>query len=148
MMYIYIYIHIYIYTLRKRESLFFVYGSVHRWSKLIIVQRDETQSSLFVILQVHSTFFGFQPHPSSGVHKTVTTAPGTGHIFFRRLINRLLCVAFRWKTINIEIFLLSVQAIHIVTTVFWKVKRDTVISLISMKYYYVRKRSSCICLRY
>ena len=22
-----------------------------------------------------------QPHPSSGVHKTVTTASGTGHIF-------------------------------------------------------------------
>jgi len=25
--------------------------------------------------------FGYQPHPSSGVHKTVTTASGTGHIF-------------------------------------------------------------------
>ena len=29
----------------------------------------------------HSTCFGCQPHPSSGVHKTVTTASGTGHIF-------------------------------------------------------------------
>ena len=47
---------------------------------LIIVQRDATQSSLFIILQVHSTCFGCQPHPSSGVHKTVTTAFGTGHI--------------------------------------------------------------------
>ena len=47
---------------------------------LIIVQRDATQSSLFIILQVHSTCFGCQPHPSSGVHKTVTTASGTGHI--------------------------------------------------------------------
>ena len=36
---------------------------------------------LFIILQVHSTYFGCQPHPSSGVHKTVTTASGTGHIF-------------------------------------------------------------------
>ena len=45
---------------------------------LIIVQRDATQSSLFIILlQVHSTCFGCQPHPSSGVHKTVTTASGT-----------------------------------------------------------------------
>ena len=52
---------------------------------LIIVQRDATQSSLFKILQVHSTCFGCQPHPSSGVHKTVTTAPGTGHIFFVQL---------------------------------------------------------------
>ena len=48
---------------------------------LIIVQRDATQSSLFIILQVHSTCFGCQPHPQSGVHKTVTTVSGTGHIF-------------------------------------------------------------------
>jgi len=48
-------------------------------SILIIVQRDATQSGLFIILQVHSTCFGCQPHPSSGVHKTVTTATGTGH---------------------------------------------------------------------
>ena len=48
---------------------------------LIIVQRDATQSSLSIILQVHSTCFGCQPHPSSGVHKTVTTASATGHIF-------------------------------------------------------------------
>ena len=44
---------------------------------LIIVQRDATQSSLFIILRVHSTCFGFQPHPSSEVHKIVTTASGT-----------------------------------------------------------------------
>jgi len=48
---------------------------------LIIVQRDATQSSLLIILQVHSTCFGCQPHPSSGVHRTVTTASGTGLIF-------------------------------------------------------------------
>ena len=59
----------------------YVYGSVHRWSILIIIQQDATQSSLFIILQVHSTCFGCQPHPSSGVHKTVTTASSTGHIF-------------------------------------------------------------------
>ena len=46
---------------------FYVYGSVHRWSILIIVQRDATQSSLFIILQVHSTCFGCQTHPTSGV---------------------------------------------------------------------------------
>jgi len=50
-------------------------------SILIIVQQDVTQSSLFIILQVHSTCFGCQLHPSSGVHKNVTTASGTGHIF-------------------------------------------------------------------
>ena len=40
---------------------------------LIIVQRDATQSSLFIILQVYSTCFGCQPHSASGVHKAVTT---------------------------------------------------------------------------
>ena len=44
---------------------------------LIIVQRDATQSSLFIIVQVHSKSFRCQPHPSSGIHKTVTTASGT-----------------------------------------------------------------------
>jgi len=34
---------------------------------LITVQLDATQSSLFINLQVHSTCFGCQPHPSSGV---------------------------------------------------------------------------------
>jgi len=48
---------------------------------LIIVQRDATQSSLLIILQVHSTCFWCQPHPSSGVHKTITTASVTGHMF-------------------------------------------------------------------
>jgi len=76
--------------LRQRTVIFciitvifyvYVYGSMHRWSILIIFQRDATQSSLFIILRVHSTCFGCQKHPSSGVHKTVTTASGTGHIF-------------------------------------------------------------------
>ena len=54
---------------------------MHRWSVLIIVQRNATQSSLFIILQVHSTCFGCQPHTLLGVHKTVTTASGTGLVF-------------------------------------------------------------------
>jgi len=60
---------------------FYVYGSVHRSSILIIMQRDATQSSLIIILQVHSACFRRQPQLSSAVHKTVTTASGTGHIF-------------------------------------------------------------------
>jgi hypothetical protein len=31
------------------------------------------------LLQNHSTCFGCLSHPSSGVHKTVTAASGTGH---------------------------------------------------------------------
>ena len=50
------------------------------FSKLIIVQRYATQSSLLIVLWVHSTCFGCQPHQSSGVHKTVTTASGTGQL--------------------------------------------------------------------
>jgi len=48
---------------------------------LITVQRHAKQSSLFINLRVHSTCFGCQPHPSPGVHKTVTTASGIGQIF-------------------------------------------------------------------
>jgi len=67
--------------LGKGVQAFYVYGSVHRCSILITVQRDATQSSLFIVLQVHSTCFRSQPHPSLRVHKTVTTASGTGHNF-------------------------------------------------------------------
>ena len=43
----------------------------------------------FISLQGHSTCFGCFPHPSSGAHKTVSTASGTGPIivaapFFQR----------------------------------------------------------------
>jgi len=55
------------------DKIFYIYASVRHWSILIIVLRDATQSSLFIILQVHSTLFGCQPNPSSGVHKNVTT---------------------------------------------------------------------------
>ena len=68
-------------TLATPVSEFYAHGSAHSWSILIIFLRDATQSSLFIILQVHSTCFGCQPHLSSGVHRTVTTASGTGHIF-------------------------------------------------------------------
>ena len=57
----------------------FIVPCINDKAYLINVHRDATQSSLFIILQVHSTCFGCQPHPSSGVHKTVTTASGTGH---------------------------------------------------------------------
>jgi len=76
------------------------------------VQRDATQSSLFIILQVRSTCFGFQPHPSSGVHKaavTILCTPDDGcgwhpkHVQRTcRIINRLLCVASHWTSIFIN----------------------------------------------
>ena len=39
--------------------------------RLIIAQGDTTQSNLFIILQVHSTCFGCQPHPLSGIRPTL-----------------------------------------------------------------------------
>jgi len=48
---------------------------------VFIFVQDSTQNSLFIILQVDSTCFMCQPHPSSGVHQTVTAASGTVHIF-------------------------------------------------------------------
>jgi len=38
------------------------------------------QYAVYILLQCHSTCFGFRPHPSSGVHKTVVTATGTSHM--------------------------------------------------------------------
>ena len=37
---------------------------------------------VFFLLQNHSTCFGCPSHPSSGEHKTVTAASGTGHITY------------------------------------------------------------------
>ena len=62
-------------VLSKYTSVFYVHGSVHRKSIFINIQRDATICSLyFILLQYHSTCFGCLPHPSSGVHKTVSTA--------------------------------------------------------------------------
>jgi len=37
------------------------------------------QYAVIYLLQNHSTCFGCPSHPSSGVHKTVIAASGTGH---------------------------------------------------------------------
>jgi len=47
---------------------------------LIIAQRDATQNNIFILLQVHSICFGCKPQPSSGVHKTITTASRTSQL--------------------------------------------------------------------
>jgi len=66
-------------------------------------------------VKIHSTCFRCQPHSSSGVHKAVTTASGTGHIFcasFQRgqaslatleggSCTVLICVASRWTIVDI-----------------------------------------------
>jgi hypothetical protein len=57
---------------------------VHHKSILLNVQRDATICNLyFILLQDHSTCFGFCPHQSSGVYKTVVTATGTSHMIMQ-----------------------------------------------------------------
>ena len=57
---------------------------------MILVRSNKMQQYAGIyLLQHHSTCFGCPSRPSSGVHKTVTTASGTGHIivattFFQR----------------------------------------------------------------
>ena len=55
---------------------------IHIYNLDIAWIKNQRNESLFIILQVHSTCFGFQTHPSSGVHKTVTTTSGTALIFY------------------------------------------------------------------
>ena len=57
---------------------FYIHGSVHSNSILIRSNKMQQCAGIY-LLQNHSTCFGFPPHPSSGVHKTVTATSGTGH---------------------------------------------------------------------
>ena len=46
----------------------------------IVIRSNKMQQYAGIyLLQNHSTYFGCPSHPSSGVHKTVTAASGTGH---------------------------------------------------------------------
>jgi hypothetical protein len=55
------------------------------------------------LLQNHSTCFGCPSHPSSGVHKTVTAASGTGHsILVTALLQRDL-IRSRWRKVVAQI---------------------------------------------
>ena len=58
--------------------LFYIHGSVHRNSILIRSNQMQQYAGIY-LLQNHSTYFVCPSHPSSGVHKTVTAASGTGH---------------------------------------------------------------------
>ena len=46
---------------------------------ILITSNKMQQYAGVYLLQNHSTYFGCPSHPSSGVHKTVTAASGTGH---------------------------------------------------------------------
>ena len=59
-------------------SVFYIHGSVHRDSILIRSNVMQQYAGVY-LLQNYSTCFGCLSHRSSGVHQTVTAAPGTGH---------------------------------------------------------------------
>ena len=54
--------------------------SVDTLHYILIRSNKMQQYAGIYLLQNYSTCFGCLSHPSSGVHKTVTAASGTGHI--------------------------------------------------------------------
>ena len=53
------------------------------WFGDILIRSNKMQQYAGVyLLQIYSTCFGRLSHPSSGVHKTVTAASGTGNITY------------------------------------------------------------------
>jgi hypothetical protein len=57
---------------------FYIHGSVHRNPTLIRSNKMQQYAGLY-LLQNHSTCFGCPSDLSTGVHKTVNAASGTGH---------------------------------------------------------------------
>ena len=66
-----------LYNFINQKATFYIHGSVHRNSILIRSNKMQQYAGIY-LLQNHSTCFGCPLHPSSGVHKTVTTDSGTG----------------------------------------------------------------------
>jgi hypothetical protein len=63
---------------KTSDFVFYIHGSVHRDSILIRSNEMQQYAGIY-LLQNYSTCFGCLSHPSSGVHKTVTAASGTGY---------------------------------------------------------------------
>ena len=57
---------------------YYIRGSVHRKSRLMKSNKMQQYADIY-LLQIYSKRFGCLPYPSSGVHKTLTAASGTGH---------------------------------------------------------------------
>ena len=62
----------------NNKLFLYIHDSVHRNSILIRSNNMQQHAGIY-LLQNYSTCFGCPSHPSSGVHKTVTAASGTGH---------------------------------------------------------------------
>ena len=51
--------------------------------EILIRSNKMQQYAGIYLLENYSTYFGCPSHPSSGAHKTVTAASGTGHITYQ-----------------------------------------------------------------
>ena len=63
------------------RKTFYIHGSVHHKSILIRSNKLQQYAGVY-LLQNDSTCFVCPSHQSSGVHKTITAASGTGHITY------------------------------------------------------------------
>ena len=57
----------------------------------------------FILLQDRFTRFGCLPHPSSGVHKSVTTPSGTGHNIGAATSLQRGLIRSRWRKVVAQI---------------------------------------------
>ena len=63
------------------------------------IQQDATLCGYLFTTKLLSTFFGCPSHPSSGVHKTVTAACGTGHSIWATIFLQRGLIRPRWRKV-------------------------------------------------
>ena len=78
---------------------------MHRNSLLIRSNKMQQYAGIY-LLQNYSICFGCPLHPSSGVHKTVTVASGTGHSIWVTTFFQRGLIRPRWRNIYIYIHLM------------------------------------------
>ena len=82
---------------------FYIHGSVHRNSILIRYNKMQQYAGIY-LLQNNSICFGCpSQHPSSGVHKNVTAASGTGHSIWATTFLQLGKIWPRWSKVVAQV---------------------------------------------
>ena len=81
---------------RNNINTCYIHGFVHRDTTLIRSNKMQQYAGIY-LLKIYSTCFWCPSHPSSGEHKTVTAASGTGHsiwatTFLQRGLNAAVTV--------------------------------------------------------
>ena len=81
-----------------RAELFHADGQTDRHDEAILIRYNAMQQYAGVyLMQNYSTCFGCLPHPSSGVHQTVTAASGTGHSVRAITFRQRGLIRQRWR---------------------------------------------------